>query len=316
MRSVVGSVVGTTARTVVRTDVQAQGLRLALWDHAPDAGTSPDAPRLPIALCVHGALDTGRSFDAVAELLAGQARVFAVDLRGHGRSDRTGAGGSYHLLDFLKDLAFVVDHLRAFGGVDVLLGHSMGGNLALMLAGAVPDCARGLVLVDSVGPPGEEGREQPARIGELLRTIVEPKRDFAPVRSLDDGALRLQLWNPGLTDLAAHRMLEHALIPRVDDDGVATGLLDFPFDPRLRGPTPFRFSDETWAAFAQRVTAKTTILRASDGYVPAGDVDGTLGAPFGERATLMKAKVVVVEGGHHLHVHQPQALATAILELL
>ncbi|MDP2341272.1 MAG: alpha/beta hydrolase [Deltaproteobacteria bacterium] len=279
--------------------VIAQGLRLALWDHAP---TRTD---LPLVLCVHGALDTGRSFDAIAGELEGKARVVAVDLRGHGSSDHVGVGGSYHLLDFLKDLAFVVDALKP---ISVLVGHSMGGNLALMLAGSVPSCTQALLLVDAVGPPGEEGSEQPERIGELLRTLLEPKRAFAPVKTIEEGIARMQKWNPGLKDAAAHLMLEPVL--RDVDGG-----LEFPFDPRLRGPTPFRFSDDTWQAFARRVTAQTTIVRASDGFVPGGDVEGTLGDPFEARARLMKAKVVVVEGTHHLHVERPAALAQEILSL-
>jgi pimeloyl-ACP methyl ester carboxylesterase len=76
-------------------DVMVQGLRLRLWDHAP---AHHDLPKV---LCIHGALDTGRSFDAVAGAVGDRARVIAVDLRGHGGSDVVGPGGSYHLLDFL-----------------------------------------------------------------------------------------------------------------------------------------------------------------------------------------------------------------------
>ena len=81
--------------------VEANGLKLRLWDHARSG---------PIVLFVHGYLDTGRSFDAVADDLA-EFRVLALDLRGHGQSERVGAGGSYHLLDHLKDLAVVLDTL-------------------------------------------------------------------------------------------------------------------------------------------------------------------------------------------------------------
>lgn len=118
-------------------------MRLRLWEHP---GSSEN---LPSVLCIHGALDTGRSFDAVAAAVAGRAHVTAIDLRGHGQSERVGAGGSYHLLDFLKDLGLLVQQRR----FDVVVGHSMGGNLALMLVGALPDCTGKLVLLDSVGPP-------------------------------------------------------------------------------------------------------------------------------------------------------------------
>src|SRR4051812_12935645 len=109
--------------------VEANGLKLRLWDHAR-AG--------PVVLFVHGYLDTGRSFDAVADALV-HVRCLALDMRGHGQSDRVGPGGSYHLLDHLKDLAVVLDTLEKKGErVDALVAHSMGGNVAYLLAGAAP----------------------------------------------------------------------------------------------------------------------------------------------------------------------------------
>lgn len=291
-------------------DVEAQGLRLRLWDHGPELADKA-------VLCIHGALDTGRSFDAVADHVlaagAGRARLLAIDLRGHGQSDAAGAGGSTHLLDFLKDLGVVVLQALPKLGIpklDVVVGHSMGGNLALLLVGALPGCTDRLVLVDSVGPPPEDPIDQPARLGELLQSLTTPKRPFAPVKDVDEAVGRLQKWNPGLSTTGARRMIEPVLLQR-------DGGLHFPFDARLRGPTPFRWPEEFWRGccdrFAARAETTTTVLRARDGFVPAGDVPDSVGAPFDDRARRLRAEVVVVDGGHHVHVEHPDVVAAAIL---
>jgi len=290
-------------RRMKASEVVLQGLRLRLWEHP---GTGDDLPRV---LLIHGALDTGRSFDAVAAAVAGRAHLTAIDLRGHGQSDRVGAGGSYHLLDFLKDLGLLVQQR----GFDVVVGHSMGGNLALMLVGALPNCTRKLVMLDSVGPPPEDAGEQPARLGELLVALTTEKRDFSPVSSVDEAVARLQKWNPGLSDVGARRMIEPVLVPRAE---VLPSAMDFPFDGRLRGPTPFRFSEEFWTSCCDRFVAaggSTVVVRARDGFVPAGDSDDSIGAPFAGRAQRLNARVVVVDGGHHVHVEHAEVVAAALL---
>lgn len=303
-------------------DVEAQGLRLCLWDHAP-AG-----PVTRTVLCIHGALDTGRSWDAVVAAVAARdpgVRVVAIDLRGHGHSEAVGKGGSYHLLDFLKDLGVVLhDHFHDH--VDVVVGHSMGGNLALMLVGALPDCTDRLILVDSVGPPPEDAAEQPARVGELLISLASPKKSFAPVNDVAEAVGRLQKWNPGLSTAGARRMIEPVLVER-------DGALHFPFDARLRGPTPFRWSEDFWRGCCDRFGGRfggrsggrsggtptsTTILRAREGFVPpgsngGGDSDDSVGPPFDDRARRLRANVIVVDGGHHIHVEHPDVIAAAIL---
>jgi hypothetical protein len=62
-------------------------------------------PNGPTLLIVHGILDHGAAWDAVARSLAARGyRVVAPDLRGHGRSAHLATGASYHLIDFVADL--------------------------------------------------------------------------------------------------------------------------------------------------------------------------------------------------------------------
>lgn len=278
----------------VRRVIESQGLKLRLWDHGKPG---------PVVLFVHGYLDTGRSFDAVAAELP-EMRCLAIDLRGHGQSDRVGAGGSYHLLDHMKDLAIVLDTLARKGeAVDMLVAHSMGGNIAYLLAGACPSLVESLLLVDTCGAPPEDADQAPARMEELLKSVLADKRPFSTVASLDEAIDKICVQNPGLSRLGAERMVKYAMV----DDGA--GRLAFPFDPRLRGPSPVRWPEATWLALAARMTMPVRVLRAADGYVPEGETT--------ERrlAAMKRSAMKTVPGGHHLHVESPAVVAAAVRDM-
>ena len=97
-------------------------------------------------------------------------RAVALDLRGHGRSEPP-KDGDYTIAAMAGDIAAVVDTL----GLDrfVLVGHSMGGGVALTYAGAHPDRVAGLVLVDPIGDgkqiPPAEAKGYPRRLRVELR---------------------------------------------------------------------------------------------------------------------------------------------------
>ena len=275
--------------------VESQGLKLRLWDHGRPGH---------VVLFVHGYLDTGRSFDAVASELQ-DMRCLALDLRGHGQSDRVGPGGSYHLLDHLKDLVVVLDTLAKKGeAVEVLVAHSMGGNIAFLLAGAQPALVKRLLLVDTCGPPPEDPEETPARLEELVKSVLAEKRAFSSVSSMQDAVEKIRVQNPGLSVQGAERMVKHAMV----DDG--TGRLAFPFDPKLRGPSPVRWPEAMWLAMSKRMTMPVRVLRAADGYVPEGETTEA-------RLRLMKRSAMkTIPGGHHLHVEAPNAVAVAVRDIL
>lgn len=281
--------------TPAARDVYARDLRLRLWDHGGEG---------PTALFLHGYLDTGRSFDAVAERLGSDVRSLCLDWRGHGESAEVGAGGSYHLLDHMKDLSHVIDALADIGQMpEIVVAHSMGGNVSLLFAGALPERCKRLLLVDALGAPSEAPEEQPERLASVLRATREV-RPFQAFASVDDAVARLRGMNPGLSEEGARRMAEPALRRGQD------GLLRFPFDARLKGPTPVRWPEAMWLALCRRVTARVKVLRAEQGYLPDDDI-------VAARLTALRADVeTVADAPHHIHVERPDALAESIRGLL
>ncbi|MFF5019368.1 alpha/beta fold hydrolase [Streptomyces sp. NPDC001165] len=129
--------------------VDVGGFRLACQTSGP-----PDAP--PLVL-LHAMGENAADWDAVVPALARSRRVRAVDLRGHGRSDWP---GDYSLELMQADVLSFLDAL-GLGSVD-LIGHSMGGVVAYLLAQDCPQRVRRLALED-VPIPRPRERTTPTR---------------------------------------------------------------------------------------------------------------------------------------------------------
>ncbi len=117
---------------------------------------------------VHGF--TGSSLDWVDVIgpLAARRRVITFDHRGHGESPNLGVESAYSFEQLIGDFAALVDDLE-LDRFD-LLGHSMGGIVAMRYALSSPDRVRSLVLMDTAAEPAEGHRD-------LMRSGIELARN-------------------------------------------------------------------------------------------------------------------------------------------
>jgi 3-oxoadipate enol-lactonase len=142
----------------------------------------------PPVVFVHGGLSSHHAFDPQLEHFVRTNRVLAADLRGHGHS---AAGETPSSIETMADdVAFLCD---SEGMVQALVvGHSMGGLVALDLARRYPQLTRALVLVESpiLPPEGQasrgagllaalRGREYDAFVVEWARRMVVPGASHA-----------------------------------------------------------------------------------------------------------------------------------------
>ena len=145
----------------------------------------PATIRPPLVIA-HGLFGSARNWGAIAKRLALHRQVIAVDMRNHGESPRSPDHG-YRAL--AGDLAATI---AAHGGSADVLGHSMGGKAAMVLALTEPDRVRRLIVADMA--PVAYGHSQ---IG-YVRAMQAVDLAMVGRRSDADAALTTEVPDPAL----------------------------------------------------------------------------------------------------------------------
>ena len=141
----------------------------------------------PVVVLLHGLAATMRTWDRVAPALASDATVIALDLPGFGRS--APPAGDHSLGAFanaVRDLLDALDH-----GPATIVGHSLGGGIAMQFAYQFPERCERLVLVSSGGLGSEVGlalRAASIPGAELLIGLVARPRLVAATTAIGRAA--------------------------------------------------------------------------------------------------------------------------------
>lgn len=121
---------------------------------------------------VHGLTGTHMNFEALADQLGEAVSLLAPDLRGRGLS--SAAGGPYGMTRHAEDLIAVLDYARVAEAV--VVGHSMGGFVAVAVAARHPGRIRSLVLVDG-GLPLQLGPLTGLPVDQVVHAVIGPSLD-------------------------------------------------------------------------------------------------------------------------------------------
>lgn len=167
-----------------------------------------NGPRL---LLLHGIGTNGEGWSPVIDDLAVQFSPLTVDLRGHGRSGKPESGYLYtHYLDDIERLLAALDWKNP-----LIMGHSLGGILALWWAARHPGQARALVAEDSALRSGEDFR--PAFDG-WLRLNAMPYEELVTYYAAENPG-----WPRQMVESRAHAMAEtkRAVFQELRQDSLA-----------------------------------------------------------------------------------------------
>lgn len=243
-------------------------------------------------ILLHGFLDHAGSWEKVAERLPGW-RV-AIDHRGHGRSAHQGPGTTYFFSEYVADLDALV---AALGGRVRLVGHSMGGTLATMYAGARPDSVVAMASLDGLGMY-HAGPEFPDRLVAFLDGVRTPPT-IRSYPSIEAAAGKLRASYPSIDSAWALRLAERGTVPT--EGGVV-----WAYDPRhkIRGSIPYRHDHHI--PMLERIRCPVLSIHPEHSPFRSEDVT-TL-----ERAIPSLRVVTVPAVGHMLHLEAPMAIASAI----
>lgn len=269
-------------------------VRTPLGDIAGLRNGREGAPRV---LALHGWLDNAASFVPLAPYLDGVDLV-AIDLPGHGRSAHLQPGADY---SFAYALHSVLDAADALGWDRfALLGHSMGAGIASLVAAACPQRIERGVFIEALGALAEV----PERTVERMREAVAATRALPgkKLRVFPDvaPAIQARMKANALSEPVARLLVERGVTP-VDGGYVWSS------DPRLTLPTMTRMTEPQIRHLVAGIEcpAKAIFADPAQPYLPD--------ALRRERVALMpRGELVVLSGGHHLHMEQPQDVAAAI----
>jgi pimeloyl-ACP methyl ester carboxylesterase len=166
----------------------------------------------PRVVFVHGLFGQGRNWTTIAKGLADRSRVTLVDLPNHGHSPWT------ERVDYLDMAELLAVELESSGEPATLVGHSMGGKVAMQLALRRPELLRALVVVD-IAPaeyPVAGGRtddpdEEASPFAAFIAAMQAVDLDRLRTRDEADAALR---------EAVPSRMVRSFLLQSLVRDGV------------------------------------------------------------------------------------------------
>ena len=247
---------------------------------------------------LHGWLDNAASFQTTIDALITlepNVHICAIDLPGHGFSSHKSADNFYLFFDYLDDIYQLLANISP--NKLLLVGHSLGALLASCYSAAFPEQVAGLVQIEGNGPLAESPENSVMRlragIKSRQRIRNKPLRTFP---TLDDAvALRArvnQLRVEQIKPVVCRGLFEH-------ENGWA-----WRHDVKLQSDSLYRMANEHAAQFRQQIVCPQLIILGTSGFEHLQQDNDSV------------QHVVYIEGGHHCHLQQPQAVAERIFGLV
>lgn len=237
-------------------------------------------------LALHGWLDNAASFEMLAPYLDTHY-VVALDLTGHGQSSRRSVDATYHIWDDLPELVAVIDQL-GWQRFD-LLGHSRGAIISAILASAIPERVKHLVLLDAVTPESKPEENFSRQLGQFLKDkprLLQRKSRVYP--SVDEAvAARAK---KGLSARAAKALATRGLVEHEQGGYVWNS------DPRLYGASAVKLTKGQNRAILQNLTMPTLLLQAETGLARS------YGGLIDSEEETAGIHIEIMPGGHHFHM--------------
>jgi len=256
----------------------------------------------PPLLLIHGNRDHARTWDQVAVRLKNDYCVYAVDLRGHGDS-AWAIGGQYSLPEFVLDIAMLGRELDRYPLT--IIGHSLGGAVALEYTGVFPENVKKLVAIEGLGPRVGEPAPASVRMRNWIGHMDEfDRRTARRYASMEDAVRRMREENPHLSEEMAMHLTLHG--SRKNDDGTLT----WKFDNYVRLHSPYEFNIAEAREIWNQIRCPVLLIRGSESWASDPEEDGKASAFHNYETVLVK------DAGHWVHHDQLDKFMAVIRRFL
>ena len=265
----------------------------------------------PPLVLVHGWMDVAASWQFMVDALGDSRHIIAPDWRGFGLTRHAApAPDSYWFPDYLADLDCLLDQVAGDQPVD-LVGHSMGGNVAMMYGGVRPERIRRLVNLEGFGLPATRPSQAPERYAKWIDQIKALQRGEVDLKTYDSAegvARRLMKTNPRLQADKAHWLAQHWAAPDAQNRWVILG------EPAHKIISAHLYHLDEALATYQRISAPVLSVTASDDSLGQWWKGQYNLAQYQERLLSVTRiqQAVVQDAGHMMHHDQPDELARLI----
>jgi len=249
--------------------------------------------------CIHGITANCRCWDVVAQTLESDYRVFAMDLRGRGGSEKPTSG--YSVDQHCRDIVSLLDNL----GLErpVIIGHSLGAFIALAFAARYPERIDRTVLVDG---GGDLSAEQMGKVFAGIKPALDRLGKVFPSAEayidLMKKAPYLQPWSSVMETYCRYEL-------EAVEGGVKTNI-----NPLHIQEEAINLGKMKAAALYGKINGRVLILRATNGLLAEDDI--LLPEDVVERMTreIPDARRVDIPGTNHYSIlFQPSALRDELL---
>ena len=276
-------------------------------------------PGTPPLVLVHGWMDVAASYqfvvDALSEAFFHNRYIIAPDWRGFGHSMLAAPCDQYHFADYLGDLDALLDHFAPDATAVDLVGHSMGGNVAMLYAGARPARIRRLVNLEGFGMPDAPARKAPQRMGQWLDELRSLRTGGLALKTYDGVhavAARLQKTNQRLSDDKALWLAHQWSAPDAQGRWRILG------DAAHKVVNPQLFRVQEALAHYAAITAPVLAIEArEDTLVQWTHGKYTLDEYHTRLQAVAQCRIAQIDNaGHMLHHDQPEQVAQLIEDFL
>jgi pimeloyl-ACP methyl ester carboxylesterase len=268
----------------------------------------PGPGKVPLVM-LHGWMDVAASYQFVVDWFARDHYVIAPDWRGYGLTESSSTD-NYWFPDYLADLDFLLDHYSPDAPVN-LVGHSMGGNIAMLYAGSRPHRVHRLVNLEGFGMAATRPSQAPGRYAKWmdeLKALHRGEKALKPYASAAGVAERLMKTNKRLSRDKAEWLATHWA--KAD----AQGQWRILGDPahKIVNAQLYRV-DETLEIFRCISAPMLSVQASDDSLSTLWNGKYTL-AEYHQRlqAVPQVQSTTIADAGHMLHHDQPEELARQI----